>query len=164
MTLDAQPWAGALEAVDRILNREREADEVLRQTVRLLVDRIGRYAWVGLYFVEGSELALGPRAGTSAAGRERVPLAADTPIGAAVAERRTVGGRPPGDEGAQGPPELDVPVLWEGTAVAVLNVDASPGTQLDEHDRAFLERVALLVSAHCLVGWDTGGVDWEDVA
>ncbi len=25
----------------------------------------------------------------------------------------------------------------------------------------FLERVALLVSGHCLVGWDTGGESWE---
>jgi putative methionine-R-sulfoxide reductase with GAF domain len=163
VTLGTQPWAGVLEAVDRILNREREADEVLRQTVTVLAERIARYAWVGLYFVEGDELALGPRAGTSSAGRERIPLGIDTPIGAAVAERRTVGG-PGRDQGAAGPPELDVPVLWEGQAIAVFNVDASHGAELGEDDRVFLERVALLVSAHCLVGWDTGGVDWEDVA
>ena len=28
-------------------------------------------------------------------------------------------------------------------------------------DLAFLERVALLVSGHCLVGWDTGGESWD---
>jgi hypothetical protein len=26
-----------------------------------------------------------------------------------------------------------------------------------------LRRVAVLVSAHCLVGWDTGGVPWSEV-
>ena len=32
-------YSGALEAVDRIVNRESEADEVLRQTVEVLHDR-----------------------------------------------------------------------------------------------------------------------------
>ena len=34
---------GALEALDRILNRESEADEVLRRTVELLHDRFDHY-------------------------------------------------------------------------------------------------------------------------
>jgi len=28
-------------------------------------------------------------------------------------------------------------------------------------DAAFLGRVAVLVSGHCLVGWDTAGEPWE---
>ena len=31
-------------------------------------------------------------------------------------------------------------------------------------DEACLERVARLVSAHCLVGWDTDGVPWSEVS
>ena len=31
-------------------------------------------------------------------------------------------------------------------------------------DGALADRVATLISAHCLVGWDTGGVPWEDVS
>ena len=51
---------------------------------------------------------------------------------------------------------VNVPVLWQGNAVAELAVDgATPG------DTAFLERVAGLVSGHCLVGWDTGGEPWD---
>ena len=49
-----------------------------------------------------------------------------------------------------------VPVTWQGVRVAELAVDDAP-----EEDRMFLERVALLVSGHCLVGWDTGGETWE---
>jgi hypothetical protein len=49
-----------------------------------------------------------------------------------------------------------VPVVWQGERVAELAVDDAP-----EEDRIFLERVALLVSGHCLVGWDTGGETWE---
>jgi putative methionine-R-sulfoxide reductase with GAF domain len=123
-----QPFAGALEAIHRILNREPEADEVLRQVVCAVQDRIGHYAWTGLLFVEGDELRLGPRKG---------------------------------EQGAVGV-TLEVPIAYEGRRIGALRV-ISP-TALGDEDRAFLERVAVLVSLHCLVGWDTGGVPWSDVA
>jgi len=49
-----------------------------------------------------------------------------------------------------------VPVLWQGVEVAVLAVDGAPPA-----DTEALERVAALVSGHCLVGWDTGGEPWD---
>ena len=47
-------------------------------------------------------------------------------------------------------------VRFEGSEVARLEVSPAP-----EEDAAFLERVTTLISAHCLVGWDTGGEPWE---
>ena len=85
-------------------------------------------AWVGISFVEGDALVLGPWAGV-----ERLP-----------------------DE----PPPVRVPIAYGGSRVAELGVDA-PEPDVDE--RAFLERVAVLVSAHCLVGWDTGGMTWSEL-
>jgi hypothetical protein len=49
-----------------------------------------------------------------------------------------------------------VPVTFNGDRIAELAADGAP-----EEDRTFLERVAGLVAVHCLVGWDTGGEDWE---
>jgi hypothetical protein len=49
-----------------------------------------------------------------------------------------------------------LPVTWQGVRVAELAMDDAP-----EEDRMFLERVAVLVSGYCLVGWDTGGESWE---
>ncbi len=54
------------------------------------------------------------------------------------------------------PHRTSVPVVWQGVRVAELAVDGAP-----TEDAAFLGRVALLVSGHCLVGWDTGGEPWE---
>ncbi len=112
--------SGALEAIDRILNRGGDADDILRQVVATLHERAG-YGWAGIFFVEAGALALGPAAG------EPDP------------ERRTA-----------------VPVTWQGDRIAELTVDRAP-----REDRPFLERVAVLVSGHCLVGWDTGGEPWE---
>ena len=49
---------------------------------------------------------------------------------------------------------IQVPVVYGGDRIAELVVDGC-------EDRELLERVALLISAHCLVGWDTGGVPWS---
>jgi putative methionine-R-sulfoxide reductase with GAF domain len=119
---DRQAYRGALEAVDRILNRGGDVDDVLREVVAVLHDRAG-FDWAGIAFVEGERLQLGPAAGT--------------PTGRAES----------------------VPVSFEGQRVAELQVE--PGVGDDQDGRAFLQRIAVLVSAHCLVGWDTGGDPWQ---
>ncbi|HEY3541382.1 MAG TPA: hypothetical protein VGK79_02465 [Gaiellaceae bacterium] len=49
-----------------------------------------------------------------------------------------------------------LPVAWQGDRIAELAIDGAP-----EEDRRHLERAADLIAGHCLVGWDTGGEDWE---
>jgi hypothetical protein len=65
--------SGALEAVERILNRGGDADDVLRQVVDTLHERAA--AWVGIAFVEQRRLELGPSAGgTKPADLQRHPV------------------------------------------------------------------------------------------
>ena len=67
-------------------------------------------------------------------------------------EGRLVGGPQAGDpdEGRR----LRVPVTYQGSQVGELRVDG-------DADDALLARVAELVSAHVLIGWDTGGERWQ---
>lgn len=64
--------------------------------------------------------------------------------------------RGPGD-----PPPLRVPIRFQGTTVAELGIDGpspvSPG------EEAALGRLADLLAAYCLVGWDTGGIPWDEL-
>jgi hypothetical protein len=110
--------AGALEAIDRVLNRGGDADDVLRSVVELVARR---FPWAGILFLEDGRLVLGPQAGEP-------------------------------DESRR----ASFPVAFRGEQVADLAVDGD----VDEDGRRFLERVALLISPHCLVGWDTGGERW----
>ncbi len=110
---------GRLAAIDEILNRGGDADEVLREVVAVLHRN---YSWVGISFVEEGELVLGPAEGTQTAEPTAIPISYENNV---VAELGVVAGKP------------------------------KPG------DQAFLERVALLISPYCLVGWDTGGEDWS---
>ncbi len=111
---------GALEAIDRILNRGGDADEVLRDVVAVLHRD---YSWVGISFVEDGELVLGPAQG----------------VQSTVAR-------------------IAIPISYENNVVAELGVSAD---ELNPADRAFLERVAVLISPYCLVGWDTRGEAWS---
>jgi hypothetical protein len=111
-------YVGQLEALDRVLNRGGDADDVLREVVAIVARP---FAWAGILFREDGRLVLGPSAGE------------------ADESRRTT-----------------VPVSFQGSPVAELAVDGD----LDGDARAFVERVALVISPYCLVGWDTGGEAW----
>ena len=64
----------ALAAVDRILDRGGDADDVLRAVVAELAREPG-IDWVGIYFLEEGELVLGPEAGAPEESRRtRVPV------------------------------------------------------------------------------------------
>jgi putative methionine-R-sulfoxide reductase with GAF domain len=128
--LSTDTHRGALEAVDRIVNRESEADEVLRKTVEVLHDRFEHYSWVGIYLVEADDLVLGPWKGSQA---------------------------------AEHADQIVFPIAYEGKIVGEIHIDSDPPAAFGEADRVFLERVALLISPHGLVAWDTGGVAWSDL-
>lgn len=49
---------------------------------------------------------------------------------------------------------IHVPVSYRGTVVGELAIDG-------DADPAVLDRVANAISAHVLLGWDTGGETWE---
>ena len=115
--MSADASRGAIDAVDRILNRGGDADDVLRAVVSALVER-GGCRWAGILFVEADDLVPGPEAGE--AGEEE---------------------------------RVEVPIVYRGERVGVLAADGA-------RDLALLERVAVLVSAHVLLGWDTGGETW----
>jgi hypothetical protein len=52
---------------------------------------------------------------------------------------------------------VQTPVVYRGDHVAELVTDGCG-------DDAFLGQVAERIAAHCLVGWDTGGVPWDPSA
>jgi hypothetical protein len=61
--VSADVYRGALDAVERILNRGGDADDVLRDVVAALHDRVPHFERVGIAFMEEGTLVLGPEAG-----------------------------------------------------------------------------------------------------
>jgi L-methionine (R)-S-oxide reductase len=148
--------SGALEAIDRIVNRGGEADDVLRAVVDVLHDQFDDYSWVGIYLVEGDDLVLGPWKGPEATEHVRIPVGQGI-CGAAAATGRTevvddVNADPrylscfPSTRS-----EIVVPIAHEGRVVGEIDIDSDRPAAFGKDDRALLERVALLISPHCLV-------------
>jgi L-methionine (R)-S-oxide reductase len=159
-------YSGALEAIDRIVNRESEADEVLRKTVEVLHDRFEHYSWVGIYLVENGDLVLGPWLGPQATDHVRIPIGQGV-CGAAAASGQT---EVVDDVNADNRylacfpstrSEIVVPIVYESKVVGEIDIDSDRPAAFGEDDRKLLERVAALISPHSLVGWDTGGVPWQ---
>ncbi len=155
----ADAYRGALAAVDRIVNRESEADEVLRQVVELLHDRFERYSWVGIYLVEGDELVLGPWKGPQATEHVRIPVGRGICGAAAASGRTEVVDDVTADERylacfPSTRSEIVVPIAYEGRVVGEIDVDSDVAAAFAPADREFLERVSLLVFPYCLVAWD----------
>jgi L-methionine (R)-S-oxide reductase len=162
-------YGAGLTAVEEIVARETEVDEVLRQTVDLLTDRFPHYSWVGIYLVEGDDLVLGPWKGPQATEHVRIPVGEGI-CGAAAASGVT---EIVDDVNADSRylscfpstrSEIVVPIAFEGRVVGEIDIDSDAPAAFGEADREFLEQVAALVAPHCLVAWDTGGVAWPDVS
>jgi L-methionine (R)-S-oxide reductase len=164
----AAPYGGALKAIAQIVDGATEPDEALRAAVAALEERLPHYTWVGLYFVEGGELLLGPWAGAAASPATRLPVDKGA-IGAAVTtcESQIV----PDTTAVEGyaacfswtRAEIDVPVSYDGQVVGVIGIDSDRPAAFGPDDVLFLERVGELIATHCLVGWDTGGERWAEV-
>ncbi len=143
---------GALAAIDRILNRGE--GDVLQATVDVLHERLEHYSWVGVYLVRGDELVLGPWRGPEATRHVRIPVGEGL-CGAAAATGRTE----VVDDVSADPrylacfpstrSEIVVPISRDGRVVGEIDVYSDRPAAFGADDRAFLARVATVVSAHC---------------
>jgi L-methionine (R)-S-oxide reductase len=154
-----------LAEIEGIAAGDEPSDDVLRRVVDLLHGRVEAYSWVGIYFVEGDELVLGPWRGPEGTEHVRIPVGRGI-CGAAAASGET---EIVDDVNADDRylscflstrSEIVVPILYDRLVVAEIDIDSNKPAAFGGDDRAFLERVAEVISEHCLVGWDTGGVDW----
>lgn len=122
-----------------------------RLVVDYLQDRFPRYSWVGIYWVEGSDLVLGTWNGPDATEHVRIPIGTGV-CGAAAASGRTevvadVSKDPrylacfPSTRS-----EIVVPVFSDGTVIGEIDIDSGSLDAFGTDDRTFLERVAGLLT------------------
>jgi L-methionine (R)-S-oxide reductase len=159
-------YAAVLAEVEQLVEAEPESDEIVRRVVELLHDRFDAYSWVGVYFVEDDELALGPWKGPAETEHVRIP------IGQGVCGAAAASGETEIVDDVNADPrylacfvstrsEIVVPISYGGLVVAEIDIDSDQPAAFGDDDRAFLEQVADRIGLHCLLGWDTGGEPWE---
>jgi L-methionine (R)-S-oxide reductase len=142
----------SLETIERIVE---QGEDVLQQVVDVVHADFEHYSWVGIYLVEGDDLVLGAWQGPQATEHVRIPVGQGV-CGAAAATGETeivddVSADPrylacfPSTRS-----EIVVPIAHKGRIVGEIDIDSDRPAAFDEDDRAFLERVASLVTPYCL--------------
>ncbi|MEO7332780.1 MAG: GAF domain-containing protein [Gemmatimonadales bacterium] len=122
-----------------------------QKAVDLLHDRFGHYDWVGIYWVEGSDLVLGPWTGPEATEHTRIP------IGVGICGAAAASGQTEIVDDVNADPrylacfsttrsEIVVPIFAEGQVVGEIDIDGSDASAYDHADADFLEEIAALLA------------------
>ena len=154
LTLDttltkAEQYQQLLPQIEALTTGEPDLTANLANTAAALRQAFG-FFWVGFYLVKGDELVLGPFQGPIACTRIRHGKGV---CGASWAQAQTL--LVPDVEAFPGhiacssesKSEIVVPVLKNGTVVAVLDVDSDRLDDFDQHDQRALETLALRMAA-----------------
>jgi L-methionine (R)-S-oxide reductase len=122
-----------------------------QRVVELLHDRFTHYDWVGIYWVDGDELVLGPWIGPEPTEHTRIPLGVGI-CGAAASSGQTE----IVDDVDSDPrylacfsstrSEIVVPIFAEGSVVGEIDIDGEDPAAFGEADARFLEEVGALLS------------------
>ena len=122
-----------------------------QRTVELLHDRFTYYDWIGIYWVEGSDLVLGPWVGPEATEHARIPIGTGVCGAAAASGQTEIVPDVDADPRylacfASTRSEIVVPIFDGGEVIGEIDVDGSDLDAFDEMDARFLEEVAALVA------------------
>jgi putative methionine-R-sulfoxide reductase with GAF domain len=142
-----------LNEIDRVVAIPGTLEDHLDQVVALLFDRVGSYTWVGVYLMDGNELALGPFRGKPSP-HTRIPLNKGI-CGAAASQKQTVIVPDVNADprflacSLETRSEIVVPIMDGQTCLGEIDIDSDEPDAFDDIDRLFLEAVALRL-AHLL--------------
>jgi L-methionine (R)-S-oxide reductase len=142
-------YDAAYREIETLANqREHDFEQAV---VDYLHDHVPHYSWVGIYWVEGSDLVLGAWNGPEATEHTRIPIGIGV-CGAAAASGTT---EVVGDVSLDPRylacfpstrSEIVVPIFSDGTVIGEIDIDSSALDAFGPDDQRFLERVAELLN------------------
>jgi L-methionine (R)-S-oxide reductase len=126
-------------------------DAAAQRVVDLLHERFPNYDWVGIYWVEGTDLVLGPWIGPEATEHTRIPIGTGVCGAAAASGRTEIVPDVDADPRylacfASTRSEIVVPIFEGGDVVGEIDIDGSDPDAFDGSDARFLEEVAALLA------------------
>lgn len=140
----------ALNLVRAAIAEAAGPEAAAQRVVDLLHDRFPPYDWVGVYWVEGSDLVLGPWTGPQATEHTRIPIGTGVCGAAAESGRTEIVGDVSADPRylacfASTKSEIVVPIFDGGEVIGEIDIDGSDLDAFDTTDALFLEEIAALL-------------------
>ncbi len=122
-----------------------------QRVVDTLRERFPSYDWVGIYWVEGTDLVLGPWTGPEATEHTRIPIGTGVCGAAAASGQTEIVGDVSADPRylacfASTRSEIVVPIFAAGEVVGEIDIDGSDPDAFDATDARFLEEIAALLA------------------
>jgi GAF domain-containing protein len=122
-----------------------------QRVVDTLHERFPPYDWVGIYWVDGTDLVLGPWTGPAATEHVRIPIGTGVCGAAAASGKTEIVGDVNADPRylacfASTRSEIVVPIFSDGEVIGEIDIDGSDLDAFDETDARFLEEIAALLA------------------
>jgi GAF domain-containing protein len=141
----------ALNAIRAVVAEAAGPEAAAQRVVDTLHDRFPHYDWVGIYWVDGTDLVLGPWVGPEATEHTRIPIGTGVCGAAAASGQTEIVPDVSADPRylacfASTKSEIVVPIFAEGEVVGEIDIDGSDLEAFDETDARFLEEVAALLA------------------
>ena len=141
----------ALNLVRAALAEAPGPDAAAQRVVDTLHARFPHYDWVGIYWVDGSDLVLGPWMGPQPTEHTRIPIGTGVCGAAAAAGKTEIVPDVSVDDRylacfASTRSEIVVPIFNEGSVIGEIDIDGSDLDAFDDTDARFLEEVAALLA------------------
>jgi L-methionine (R)-S-oxide reductase len=141
----------ALNVLRTALAEAAGPDAAAQRVVDTLHDRFPHYDWVGIYWVDGPDLVLGPWIGPEATEHTRIPIGTGVCGAAAASGMTEIVPDVHADPRylacfASTRSEIVVPIFHEGEVVGEIDIDGSDLDAFDDTDARFLEEVAALLA------------------
>ncbi len=148
------PPAQAGDALNELRQRiaqARDPGEATQMVVEALRGRFDHYDWVGVYWVEGDELVLGPWTGPQPTEHTRIPIGTGICGAAALSGTTEIVDDVNADPRylacfASTRSEIVVPIFADGHVVGEIDVDGDRPAAFTRADALFLEEVAALIA------------------
>lgn len=136
----------ALNLVRAAIAEAAGPEAAAQRVVDLLHDRFPHYDWVGIYWVDGTDLVLGPWTGPQPTEHTRIPIGTGVCGAAAASGRTEIVPDVAADPRylacfASTRSEIVVPIFDGGEVIGEIDIDGSDLDAFDETDARFLEEV-----------------------
>lgn len=143
------------EVIDQVLDLNGSPETILQATVNLLHENLPNWNWVGIYYLRGNELILGPYKGP-ATGHAKIKVGEGV-CGTAVKENKNqivedvskienyIACTPDTKS------EIVVLIRYQDQVVAQFDIDSDSAGNFTQQDEEFLTELAELVGPYCRV-------------
>ncbi len=126
---------------------------ILQDVVNFLCNNFMHYCWVGIYFVQGNDLVLGPWQGPNATEHIKIPIGKGVCGSAAKIGKTELVHDVHSDKRylecfVSTKSEIVVPIKKEGKIIGEIDIDSDKIGAFTQKDKIFLERIADMLSEH----------------